>query len=282
MTVPSQLILELNSRCNYRCPWCYCLWHGTGGAIPRNLPLTQWRKIIAAAAEHGVKSFLFTGGEATLRRNWPDLLAWTRKRLPDGDLTLFTNGSRLGESELRFCRKHRIRLSLSLPGLRTYGAMTGTRRSYRPLLELLLRATELRWPASVSVTVNRVNYDEAPDIFSAVQVCGAKSIQLNAMMLSGRGKTMTEQALAPEQWRSLRERIARLPGNVPYCFCGETHCQCEPDAAAWRQWELESPSECPADKSFAAISPDGMYRKCPHHSAISGHWRQIFTSGGQS
>ena len=282
MIAPSQLILEIDSRCNYRCPWCYCVWHERNASVPRNLPLTQWRKIIAAAAADGVKSLLFTGGEATLRRGWMELLAWTRKLLPEGELALFTNGSRLGETELRFCKKHKIRLSVSLPGLRTYGAMTGTRRSYRPLLKLLLRAAELRWPASVSVTVNKVNYDEAPDIFSAVQICGAESIQLNAMMLGGRAKSMTDRALTQEQWHDLKERVARLPGKVPYCFCGETSCQCEPDAAARRQWELDPPSECPAGKSFAVIAPDGMCRKCLHHSAILGHWRRNFSSGGES
>ena len=282
MTVPTQLILELNSRCNYRCPWCYCVWHEKEGAIPRNMPLTQWRKVIAAAAELGVNSFLFTGGEATLRRGWRELLAWTRKLLPTGDLALFTNGSRFREDDLRFCRKQRIRLSVSLPGLRTYGEMTGTRRTYRPLLKLLLRATELHWPASVSVTVSKINFDEVPDIFSAIQICGAESIQLNAMMLGGRGKALTEQALSREQWRDLQERIARLPGKVPYCFSGETSCQCEPDAAAWRKWELDPPSECPAGKSFAVIAPDGMYRKCLHHSAVRGHWRQILSTGGES
>ena len=160
--------------------------------------------------------------------------------------------------------------------------MTGTRRSYRPPLELLLRATELRWPASVSVTVNKVNHDEVSDIFSAVQICGAESIQLNAMMLGGKGKSMADQALTQEQWQDLKERIARLPGKVPYCFCGETSCHCEPDAAAWRRWELDPSSECPAGESFAVIAPDGMCRKCLHHSAILGHWRQIFSSGGES
>ena len=164
--LPPHLLLELTRHCNFRCPFCYCVWHEFPELAKRDLPTRAWKRIIDRALAGGVKSLLFTGGEILLRRDAGELVCYTRERAPECDLSLFTNGSRMTEERLKRFRKLRVRLSTSLPGLRTYGAMTGTRRSCLPVLELLARAKELRWPFDVSLTATRVNAPEFADLFA--------------------------------------------------------------------------------------------------------------------
>ena len=176
--LPNSLILELTTKCNYSCPYCYCLWHEYPHLGRYVLRTAQWKQVIRYAVERNVTDFQFSGGEALLHPGIVELLNFTRKQLPAGRLSLFTNGSRMTEELLFLCKRQRIRLSTSLQGLRTYGAMTGTRRKYYRTLKLLYRASELQWPFSVSMTVTRMNRSELSDMIAAAAVSGASHLQM--------------------------------------------------------------------------------------------------------
>jgi len=96
MRYPLHMTLELTAKCNFRCPYCYCVWHEYPALAKPELDTAGWMAVLDKCAADGVTDVLFTGGEALLRR---------------------------------------VHLATSLQGLATYGAMTGTRRSYRRLLE---------------------------------------------------------------------------------------------------------------------------------------------------
>ena len=91
--LPPSIILEITSRCNYRCPFCYCVWYEFPHLARPALSTAEWKEVISECAERGVDSFLFTGGEALLRPDVIELLAHARRIMPDGRIDLFTNGS---------------------------------------------------------------------------------------------------------------------------------------------------------------------------------------------
>ena len=43
--LPPHLTLELTAKCNYACPYCYCVWHESGKRPPRDRSTDQWKKI---------------------------------------------------------------------------------------------------------------------------------------------------------------------------------------------------------------------------------------------
>ena len=266
---PPHLIFELTAKCNYRCPFCYCVWHEFPELAKPERDTQFWKNLLDSCAENGVGDLLFTGGEAMLRPDLSELLTYARKILPEAELGLFTNGSRLTEEFLRFCRRKRIRLSTSLQGLKSYGEMTGTKRSYRRTLEWIARAAELKWKMSVSLTATQANRHEFADMFCAVAVSGALNIQMGAMMPEGRGRGHLELTLSRPEWEELKAEIRALPDcGVPYAFCDEMICECRTQPAAIRRrFEQPPPSECPAGKSFAAVGPNGKIRKCLHDPA---------------
>ena len=274
--LPPDLLLEIDHRCNYRCPWCYCVWHERPEGEMRNLPLESWKKIVALSIAKGARAFMFSGGEATLRKGWQGLLSFAREHLPEGEISLFTNGSRLTEEDLLLCRKKRVWITVSLQGLRTYAAMTGTRRSYERILELLMRAAELRHPCGVSVTVTRQNLFEVEDIYSAAALCGASTVQINAMMFAGRAENRADLAVPPEEWRALKERMEKIiRDGVPVAWGEEISCVCEHPPEERAEWLLAAPSPCPAGKRFGVFGPDGYFRNCLHTKEKLFYWKDL-------
>ena len=255
MRFPRHMTLELTAKCNFRCPYCYCLWHEFPEIGKPELDTAGWKAILDKCAEDGVEDLLFTGGEALLRPDLFTILSHARRRLPDETLIR------------RFKRQH-VRLATSLQGLSTYGAMTGTRRSYRRLLALLARASELRWPISVSMTITKANLHEAADMFAAAALSGAAAIQVGPMMAGGRALAHPELMLARAKWNAVKDAIRALPNaGVPFTFSDEFFCECrhdQPPAHLRKKWRDPSHTPCPAGRDFGVIGPTGQFRACLH------------------
>jgi len=265
-TLPSDMTLEVTTRCNYQCPYCYCFWHEFPGQTGADLGTAEWKVLIDSCIRKGVKSLLFTGGEALLRDDIRELLDHAAQQIPRVDISLFTNGSRMDEPMFLFCKERGISVLTSLQGLRTHEAMTGTRSGYRKTLELILLGHQEEWPVPVSITVTKENRPEIRDIFAAAALCGAGFIQLGPMMPEGRGRNHLEWVLSRTEWESVKEEIRNMRNcGVPYVFCDEMICTCRshsPEITGLFPDSGDNP--CEAGKRFGVIGPDGRYRKCLH------------------
>lgn len=265
--LPESISLEVTTRCNYQCPYCYCFWHEFPDKTPRLLDTEEWKRLITQCIQKGGKEFTFTGGEALLRPDICELLDYASRQNKTIRISLFTNGSRMDDKMFHFCMERKIAISTSLQGLRSHRAMTGTQYGYRKTLELIALGHQEHWPISVSVTVTKGNRDEIRDIFAAAALCGASSIQLGPMMPEGRGKFHLDLALNEEEWEQLKREIRDMRDcGVPYVFCDEIVCRCKNiSPEILRMFPAKSAAECRAGKDFGVIGPDGKYRKCLHY-----------------
>lgn len=266
MHYPEHMMLEVTAKCNFRCPYCYCVWHERPELAGPELDTKAWSGIIDKCSADGCDDILLTGGEALLRKDIFMLLKYARAKLPKAKLTLFTNASRLDESIIKKSKLLKVHLATSLQGLKTYAAMTGTKRKPFRLLALMARAAELKWPMAVSLTITQENKGEAADMFAAAALSGAATIQIGAMMAEGRGRENTHLMLSREEWECVKESIRNLPNaNVPYTFADEFICRCREQPSEWLQkWGDDSAHECPAGKTFGVVGPNGAYRICLH------------------
>ena len=261
------MTLELTAKCNFRCPYCYCVWHEYSALARPELDAVGWKTILDKCAADGVDDVLFTGGEALLRDDLFTILNYARRVLPKVRLSLFTNASRLDETLIKKFKRRKIYLATSLQGLKSYGAMTGTRRSYKRLLAVIARASELKWPIAVSMTITKANFGEAADMFVAAALSGASSIQVGPVILGGRAASCHELMITRDEWEEVKRRIRALPDTqVPYSFCDEFICHCRADTPKRliEKWSTPNRKPCPAGKSFGVIGPNGFYRTCLH------------------
>ena len=78
--LPKHLIFELTAKCNYRCPFCYCVWHEFPELAEPERDTAFWLSVLDRCAEHGIDDIQFTGGEALLRPDLRKILTYARKR----------------------------------------------------------------------------------------------------------------------------------------------------------------------------------------------------------
>ena len=93
-SAPYRMDLAITYRCNNDCAHCY-------NGRPRNYPeldTAHWKLILDKLWELGVPHIVFTGGEATLREDLPELIAHAET---NGQITgLNTNARRLSDEKL--------------------------------------------------------------------------------------------------------------------------------------------------------------------------------------
>ena len=139
---------------------------------------------------------------------------------------------------------------------------------------MIARASELKWPMTVSLTVNKVNLHEVVDMFAAAALCRPEVIQIGAVMAEGRARNRLDLMLSRAEWESVKKIIRGLPyRGVSYAFCDEFFCSCRDFPAEWRQRFGAGGEPCSAGKNFGVIGPNGKFRKCLH-TVDEFEWRE--------
>lgn len=156
--LPLAATWELTTRCNLRCAHCFL---PAPTPTPRDLPLAAARRLIDTLADQGVLFLLMTGGELTLRPDWPILY---RQAVQRGFLvTLMTNATRIDSAFLRVLRRHPPRhIETTIYGrtAATYDAVTGRTGAFARFQAGLARLREARLPLRLKMLVTRTNVHE--------------------------------------------------------------------------------------------------------------------------
>lgn len=278
--LPRRLSLEVTARCNYACPFCYGVWHEREELAGPELGTVEWGAILEECARRGVKEVQFTGGEPLLREDLDELI--DRARAAGLKTAVYTNASLLDEERLEGFKRRRVSISTSLPGLTTYGTMTGTGREAWPTLEAIERASELGWPMGVGITVARPNLAEAADLVAAAALAGASAIQIGAVMWEGRMKANSDWMLTSEEWERAKAAVrAVATGKVRVTFADEFFCACrEQPGNPGARWP-SPPGACPAGKAFGVIGVTGKFRRCLH-TLEETEWREGVKGEGEA
>ncbi len=152
------LRIALTHRCNLCCIYC----HHEGEAEPKKeMPTEMVVKVAQAAAELGVRSLKFTGGEPLLRSDLADLLSQMPRDL---DISLTTNGIFLAEQAEILAEAGLDRVNVSLDSLHpeSYRTITGGRVGdlERVLAGIEAAKTARLLPIKLNVVVLKKNEQE--------------------------------------------------------------------------------------------------------------------------
>lgn len=114
----ADLRVSVTDRCNFRCPYCMPKEiFGPGYEFLPRTAILSFEEIVRLATifgQMGLRKLRLTGGEPTVRAELPTLVRMLRQALPDVDLALTTNGSRLValSQELKAAGLDRVTVSL--------------------------------------------------------------------------------------------------------------------------------------------------------------------------
>jgi molybdenum cofactor biosynthesis protein A, bacterial len=164
------LRISVTDRCNFRCPYCMPseVFGRDYAFLPRDEILTyeEIHRLASVFVGLGVHKLRITGGEPTVRRNLPDLIAMLAAlRTPDGerlDLAMTTNGSALRQLARPLADAGLGRVTVSLDSLddATFRRMNGIDFPVSRVLDGIDAAVEAGLgPVKVNVVLKRGEND---------------------------------------------------------------------------------------------------------------------------
>ncbi|HEV3231099.1 MAG TPA: GTP 3',8-cyclase MoaA, partial [Candidatus Dormibacteraeota bacterium] len=210
--IADDLRLSVTDRCNFRC--VYCMPAEGLRWLPREEVLTfeEQLRLVRLFAALGVRTVRLTGGEPLVRADLPELVAMIAGALPDVDLSMTTNGHRLGELAEPLARAGLRRVNVSLDSLQAARFHRVTRRDDLPrVLEGLAAADAagLRPLKINAVMVRGVNDDEAVD-FAALARARDWHVRFIEYMPLDAGHEWTREQVVPSE-----ELLARIDAAYP-------------------------------------------------------------------
>jgi radical SAM protein with 4Fe4S-binding SPASM domain len=264
-SAPYRMDLALTYRCNNDCSHCY-------NARPRNYPeLTtrDWIEILDRLWTEGVPHICFTGGEATLRDDLPELVAHAESL---GQITgLLTNGRRLADPEyvsrLVQAGLDHVQITLESHAAEIHDRMVGCRGAWRQTVEGVHNALDSRLFVMTNTTLLADNAPTLDQTLVFLSELGVPTVGLNGLIRSGSGSTvgtgLPEEALRP-LLETARAHTARS-GQRLIWYTPTQYCHFDPV-----QMEL-GVKACTAASYNLCVEPDGAVIPCQSYYESLGN-----------
>ena len=187
------LRLSITDACNFKCG--YCLPDGyQKKAQKKNLSLMEIERLLRAFSETGCRKVRITGGEPSLRKDFPEIIEATAQTSGIDIVAATTNGFRLKRDAQRWFNAGLKRINISIDSLNPYlfHQITGENR-LNDILEGIDRAVELGYERiKINVVLLKgVNDTQLPAFLTWIQ---DKPIDLRfiELMQTGLGQSFFE------------------------------------------------------------------------------------------
>lgn len=257
---PLSILCELTYRCNLQCPYCYNPIDLE--AYRDELDANAWMDVLGQAAELGVVQAHFSGGEPTLRRELPHLIAHASRA---GLYTnLITQGTFLWDELLDVLigsGLDHIQISIQAPEEELGDRIAGARVHARKF-EILQRVLARDVALTLNCVVHRLNHDCIPDVIALAERLGIRRLELANVQFYGwayRNRlslmpTREQVALGEEIVGAARERLRGVM-EITYVL---------PDYFG----DFPKPCMNGWGSTFLTVTPNGRVLPCPAAAAI--------------
>ena len=229
-SAPYRMDLAVTYRCNNDCAHCY-------NSRERNFPelaTGQWFKIIDQLWELGVPHIIFTGGEATLRNDLPELIAHAEN---NGQITgLNTNARRLMNmdyvKQLVDAGLDHVQITVESCVPEIHDEMMRTEGAFKQTITGLNNVLATKLYVMTNTTMLRTNVHTIPATLNLLADLGVPTVGLNALIYSGQGLTvgtgLHENELQPILDIATQKTAAR--GQKLIWYTPTQYCEFDPTA----------------------------------------------------
>lgn len=223
-SAPYRMDLAVTYRCNNDCAHCY-------NARERNFPeldTDQWKVVLDKLWNLGVPHIVFTGGEATLRNDLPELIKHAES---NGQITgLNTNARRLMDmdyvNQLVDAGLDHVQITVESCVPEIHDEMMRARGAFKQTIAGLKNALASKLYVMTNTTMLQTNVRTIPDTLDFLADIGVPTIGLNALIYSGQGLTvgtgLRESELQPVldiATRKTAEHGQKLIWYTPTQYC---------------------------------------------------------------
>ncbi|HEX6034608.1 MAG TPA: PqqD family peptide modification chaperone [Anaerolineales bacterium] len=187
-SAPYRMDLAITYRCNNDCAHCY-------NARERNfaeLHTENWKHILNRLWALGVPHVVFTGGEATLRNDLPELIAHAES---NGQITgLNTNARRLADEKyvqkLLDAGLDHVQITVESCDEQIHDQMMRSKGAFKQTVQGLKNVLGTRLYVMTNTTMLRTNVHTIPGTLDFLAELGVPTIGLNALIYAGQGLTV--------------------------------------------------------------------------------------------
>jgi radical SAM protein with 4Fe4S-binding SPASM domain len=229
-TAPYRMDLAVTYRCNNDCAHCY-------NARERNFPelkTDDWNRVTDKLWDLGVPHIVFTGGEATLRDDLPELIAHAES---NGQITgLNTNARRLADMD--YVKKlvdaglDHVQITVESCVPEIHDEMMRVNGAFRQTIQGLKNALASKLYVMTNTTMLKTNVHKIPETLDFLADLGVPTIGLNALIYSGNGLTvgtgLLERELQPILDIATQKTAAR--GQRLIWYTPTQYCEFDPTA----------------------------------------------------
>lgn len=274
MRLPRVLAVELTYRCNHKCLFCSCPWEDQPKLKESEMSTDEWKRVFDKVKSMGVEHITFSGGEAILREDLVELIAYAKWR--GFAVGLISNGKNITDEFLADIGKYGALLSISVPGIKTFEQTTGV-DNVENVLGLFDKCKELGITTVANITATKKNIGELYENIALPVLHGATYILLNRFLPGGRGMQNTQYLLSVDEINEMfdiAEEVLSRAGvfghvgtELPYCIIKNPS----------KYTYLQISSLCAAAKEFFVIDPSGYVKVCNHSPHRICKWTEIET-----
>jgi radical SAM protein with 4Fe4S-binding SPASM domain len=263
-SAPYRMDLALTYRCNNDCPHCY-------NARPRSypeLPTTAWYSILDRLWEIGIPHVVFTGGEATLRDDLPELIAYAER---NGQITgLNTNARRLSDKgyveRLVDAGLDHVQITVESHDAQVHDKMVALPGAWKQTIRGLRNVLDTPLYVMTNTTMLQENSPTLRETLDFLAETGVPTVGLNALIYAGKGASvgtgLPEKDLPP-LLETARERTG-FYGQRLIWYTPTQYCNFDP-----MQLEL-GVKGCTAALYNMCVEPDGKVIPCQSYYAPLG------------
>jgi radical SAM protein with 4Fe4S-binding SPASM domain len=265
LMAPYRMDLALTYRCNNDCPHCYV-------ARPTDYPemeTADWKATIDKVWEVGIPHVCFTGGEATLRPDLPELVAYAEGK---GIVTgLLTNGRRLSDEAyvqaLAEAGLDHVQITLESHDASIHDRMVAAQGAWQDTVSGVRNTVAASIYTTTNTTLTRENVPVIEETVSFIAGLGVDSFACNSLIYAGRGQTVGtgfregELGSVLERVQEQAERHGlRLIWYTPTQYCAFSPLQLDLGVKA-----------CTAALYNMCVEPDGAVIPCQSYYEPLGH-----------
>lgn len=277
VTAPYKADLAITYKCNNDCPHCY---NEADRLTLEAMPVEDWKRVIDRLHQVGVPHLIFTGGEATLYRDLPELIAHANELGPICGLN--TNGRRMAHAEyakqLADAGLNHVQFTLGSHHAEVHDRMMNA-RSFDQTVQGIRNAIDAGLHTITNTTLMKMNAAEIDSTIQFLYSLGIRTFAVNGMIYSGGGFD-TGQAIREEQMPALLIRIRDRAAELGMRFLWYTptmYCRLSPV-------ELEiGAKRCNAAEYSICVEPNADVLPCQSFYVSAGNmlrdpWEKIWHS----
>lgn len=202
------VVWNITKQCNLKCIHCYA--HAKNIPLDNELSTKDGKNLINDLARFNVPVLLFSGGEPLIRKDLPELAAYTVEK--GIRAVISTNGTLISQKTAHLLKDIGLSyVGISLDGMEKINdRFRGVKGAFQSALDGINNCKEAGIKVGLRFTINKFNESEISKIFTLLDEMEIPRVCFYHLVYAGRGSKLVEEDLSHEETRAAVDLIIDL------------------------------------------------------------------------